>query len=346
MSHSQTSSSAPRPSTPLAPARDSWEAIALRVLDGAPATHHELMAILESGDDDLLAVMQAAYRIRHRFHGRRVKVHVLQNAKSGLCPENCSFCSQSVHNQSDVDRYKMQSIEELLEGARRAFEAGAVTYCMVTSTRGPTGRELETVCDATRQIKQRYPLKVCASLGLLRDGQAERLREAGVDRYNHNIESSERHFPHIATTHTWGDRVQTVMRAKEAGLEACCGGIVGLGEDRADRVDLAMALHEIGVESVPVNFIDPRPGTPMAEHERLTPNDCLRTLAMFRFANPEADVRMAGGREVSLGALQPLALYAANSLFTDGYLTTPGAAPNQDWRMIEQAGFEGELASW
>lgn len=322
-----------------------YEDLAQRIIAGEDATREELLAILDSSDAELLRVMSAAYTIREHFHGRTVKVHVLQNAKSGLCPENCSFCSQSVHSGSDIERYKMQSVEELVAGAERAHEAGAVTYCMVTSTRGPTNREVETICEATRQIKERFPLRICASLGLLRDGQAERLREAGVDRYNHNIETSERHFPNIATTHGWRDRVDTIMEAKNAGLEACCGGIMGMGEEHEDRVELAITLREIGVESVPVNFIDPRPGTPLANERRLRPNDCLRALAMFRFANPRADVRVAGGREVSLGTMQPLALFAANSLFTDGYLTTPGATPNQDWVMIEQAGFVGEIAS-
>lgn len=322
-----------------------WDELADRVIAGEDATREELLAVLGSADDELLPVMQAAFRVREHFHGRTVKVHVLQNAKSGLCPENCSFCSQSVHFDSDIPRYKMQTVDELVEGARRAHDSGAVTYCMVTSTRGPTKREVEVICEATRKIKEQWPLSICASLGLLKDGQAERLREAGVDRYNHNIETSERHFPNVATTHSWRDRVDTVMSAKNAGLEACCGGIMGLGEEDLDRVELALALREIGVESVPVNFIDPRPGTPLEVHERLNPRDCLRALAMFRFANPRADVRVAGGREVSLGSMQPLALWAANSLFTDGYLTTPGAAPNQDWQMIEQAGFVGEVAT-
>ncbi len=322
-----------------------WNTLAHRILDGDDATREELFAVLNSSDTELLSVMQAAYVLRERYHGRTVNIHVLQNAKSGLCPENCSFCSQSVHFNSDVERYKMQTVAELLAGAERAHEAGAVTYCMVTSTRGPTNRELETISEATRQIKERYPMKVCASLGLLKEGQAERLKEAGVDRYNHNIETSENHFANVATTHTWGDRVATVQRAKNAGLEACCGGIMGLGESDKDRVDMALALRDIGVESVPINFIDPRPGTPMAAEGRLSPNDCLRALAMFRFATPKADVRVAGGREVSLGSMQALALYAANSIFTNGYLTTDGAEANADWVMIQQAGFEGAIAT-
>ena len=321
-----------------------WEALADRVLAGEAAEREELLAVATSSDAELLAVLQAAFRVREHHHGRVVRVHMLQNAKSGLCPEDCSFCSQSVHHNSDVERYKMQSVEELVDGARRAYEAGAVTYCMVTSTRGPTGREVATVAEAARIIKEKYPLRLCTALGILKPGQAETLHEAGIDRYNHNIETSERYFSEIVSSHQWQDRVDTIQTAREAGMEACCGGIVGMGEEAEDRVDLALALRDIGVESVPVNFLDPRPGTPLGHVSRLKPNDCLRTLAMFRFANPSADVRIAGGREVALGALQSLALYPANSLFTDGYLTTPGATPEADWKMIKEAGFVGEIA--
>ena len=317
-----------------------WDELADRIIEGQGASREELLAVMRSSDDELLAVMQAAFKVRQRFHGRVVKVHVLQNAKSGLCPEDCKFCSQSTHFHSEVPRYKMQEVQELVEAASRAFAMGAVTYCMVTSTRGPTGRELETICEATRQIKARYPLRVCASLGLLKPGQAQTLREAGVDRYNHNIETSERHFDQVVSTHRWGDRVDTIRQAKQAGMEACCGGIMGMGEDDEDRVDMALALRELEVESVPVNFIDPRPGTPLEHAQRQAPAHALRALAMFRFANPKADVRVAGGREVTLGHMQPLALWAANSFFTNGYLTTPGAEPSSDWEMIRQAGFE------
>ncbi|MEO1270119.1 MAG: biotin synthase BioB [Myxococcota bacterium] len=317
-----------------------WDRLASKVIDGEEATRDELLAVMHSSDDALLSVLAAAFRVRARFHGREVKVHVLHNAKSGLCPEDCAFCSQSIRFNSDIPRYPMHTVEELVEGAREAHDKGAVTYCMVTSTRGPNRRELAVVAEAAQRIKATWPsLRLCASLGLLKEGQAEQLKAAGIDRYNHNIESSANHFPNIATTHGWAQRVATVERAKAAGLQACCGGIIGMGEQHHDRVDLALALRDIGVESAPVNFLNPRPGTPLAEVERPTPADCLRALAMFRFALPRADVRVAGGREVALGTMQPLALFAANSIFTDGYLTTPGATPHQDRLMIEQAGF-------
>ena len=272
-------------------------------------------------------------------HGRDVRVHVLQNAKSGLCPEDCTFCSQSLSAGTGVERYRMQTVDELVAGARRAHEMKAVKYCIVTATRGPSAGELETVCEAVRQIKSEMPIHICTSLGLLKEGQAEQLAAAGVDRFNHNLETSRDFFSEICSTHSYEDRIATVRAAKRAGMEACCGGIMGMGEREEDRVALAFELRELEVESIPVNFLDPRPGTPLGDRPRLTPGECLRTLCMYRFVNPTRDIRIAGGREVNLRRMQPYALYPANSLFVDGYLTTPGQGFEADMQMIEDAGF-------
>ena len=322
----------------------SWNDLATKSLNEGSISREEALSVLHSPDSELLEVLAAAYRVRSHFHGNKVRVHVLQNAKSGVCPEDCSFCSQAAQYHSPVPQYGMQSVEELVEGARKAHAMGAATYCMVTSTRGPSEKEVEQICEATRIIKSEMPLKVCASLGLLVGEQAETLRSAGVDRYNHNLETSEGFYPEVCTTHTFRDRLETIRSARAAGMEACAGGIMGMGETPEDRVDLALALRELEVESVPVNFLNARPNTPFEKVPQLSPNDCLRSLAMFRLVNPSADVRAAGGREVCLGHLQPLALYPANSIFTNGYLTTPGQEPSADWEMITQAGFEPVVA--
>jgi biotin synthase len=308
------------------------------LVDRVP-TFEEALAVLRSPDDELLAVLDAAFRVRERAHGRDVRIHVLRNAKSGLCPEDCSFCSQSLSAASGVERYRMQTVDELVEGAREAHRMKAVKYCIVTATRGPAASELEIVCEAVRRIKAEMNIRVCTSLGLLREGQAEKLAAAGVDRFNHNLETSRGFFPEICSTHTYEDRVATVVAAKRAGMEACCGGILGMGESDEDRVALAFELRELEVESIPVNFLDPRPGTPLEAAARLSPSDCLRALCMFRFVNPSRDIRVAGGREVNLRRMQPFALYPANSLFVDGYLTTPGQGFEADVQMIEDAGF-------
>jgi biotin synthase len=316
-----------------------WSAVAGRALAGQVPTRAEALSVLASPDEELLAVLHAAFELRRHHHGRDVRIHVLQNAKSGLCPEDCAFCSQSARFPARVDRYALLSAEELVAGARHAAALGAVKYCMVTSTRGPSQRELDVICDAVRQIKAELSLNVCTSLGLLKPGQAEQLAAAGVTRFNHNLESSRAHFPEVCSTHSYDDRIATVRAAKAAGMEACCGGIMGMGESPADRVALAFELRELEVESIPVNFLDPRPGTPLAELPRLSPQDCLRCLAMFRFVNPSRDIRVAGGREVNLRQLQPLALFPANSIFSNGYLTTPGQGPAADQQMIADAGF-------
>lgn len=316
-----------------------WHDLAERVLGGEAASADEARAVLHAPDDDLLPLLHAAFRVRARHHGRDVRLHVLQNAKSGRCSEDCAFCSQSSRHETGVDTYRLQTVEELVEGARRAHAMGAVKYCMVTATRGPSQRDLDTVCEAVRRIKAEMHINVCTSLGLLKEGQAEQLAAAGVTRFNHNLESSERYYGELCSTHTWEERVTTVKRARAAGLEACCGGIMGMGESEDDRLELAFTLRELEVESIPVNFLDPRPGTPLGNRARLSPQDCLRILCMFRFVNPTRDIRIAGGREVNLRDLQALALWPANSLFVNGYLTTGGAGYERDARMIEDAGF-------
>jgi biotin synthase len=309
---------------------------------GKGVTREDALAVLATADDDLLSLMDAAYRVRREFHGKRVRIHVLRNAKSGACPEDCKFCSQSSSYETPAEVYPMQSVDEIVEGAHRAKRAKAWKYCIVTATRGPSRKDLDTICEAVKRIKAEVDITVCTSLGNLTAEKAERLKAAGVDRFNHNLETSERHYGDVVSTHTYQDRVNTVKLAKAAGLEACSGGIVGMGESSDDLVDLAMALRDLDVESTPVNFLDPRPGTPFAHLPRPTPQFCLKVLAMFRFLLPKTDLRAAGGREVNLRWLQPLALYAVNSIFTSGYLTTPGATPSADHQMIKDLGFTVE----
>lgn len=317
-----------------------WSLLAEKALRGEAPTRDESRAVLLAPPEQILSLLHAAFRVRHRFHGWDVRLHVLQNAKSGLCRENCSFCSQAIGARSGVDRYHMQSVEELVEGARKAYEMKAVKYCMVTATRGPSDKEMDIICEAVRRIKSEMKINICTSLGLLTDDQAKRLAEAGVTRFNHNLETSRNHFPQVCQTHHYEDRVATVRAAKRAGMEACCGGIMGMGESIEDRLDLAYELRELEVESIPVNFLDPRPGTPLEHVPRLTPMECLKSLCMFRFVNPSRDIRVAGGREVNLRDMQAFALYPANSMFSEGYLTTGGQGYEKDMTMIRDAGFK------
>ena len=317
-----------------------WNQFADQVLSGRPISPEQAMDVLRSPEDELLAVIQAAYRLRNAHHGRKVKLQVLNNAKSGGCLEDCSFCSQSLQHQTQVPRTKLKNAEAIFSAGEQAHRAGARTYCMVMACSRPHEAELRVVTEAARRLKERFPkLHLCASLGFLAPQQAQALVASGVDRYNHNLETSRRYFPQMVTSHTYQDRLDTLLAAQSSGLELCCGGIVGAGETDQDRVDLAFAIRELGAKAVPVNFLDPRPETPLAARPRPQPRDCLRTLAMFRFVHPGRELRAAGGREVCLRSLQPLALYVVDSIFTAGYLTTSGQGQSADVAMIEDAGF-------
>ncbi len=322
----------------------SWMDLADEAMETDGVARERAREALAAPETEAWELLAAARRVRTRFHGNRVRVHVLLNAKLGGCPEDCGFCAQSSRYETPAGRAPLLDREAIVQGAREAAAAGAWKYCIVTATRGPSDRDLDVLCDAVREIKATIPVKVCTSLGLLDAPKARRLAEAGVDRFNHNLETSRRLFPEICTTHGYDDRVRTVRLAREAGMEACCGCIVGMGETDEDLLDVAYALKELGASSIPVNFLDPRPGTPLGERPRLTPLRCLQVLSVFRLVHPRPDLRAAGGREVNLRSLQPLALLAANSIFTNGYLTTPGNEASADRRMIEDAGFEIETA--
>ncbi|HVU88953.1 MAG TPA: biotin synthase BioB [Pirellulales bacterium] len=326
-----------------------WQQLAERVLAGHEVTFDEALGIIHAGDDEILDIISAAYRLRRRWFGKTVQLYFLMNAKSGLCPEDCSYCSQSKVSEAEIPRYNLLSRDKMLDGARIAAERGAKTYCIVISARGPNEREMAAVTKIVPEIKEKYGLQICACLGLLTPDQAQQLKDCGVDKVNHNLNTGEEHYADICTTHTYADRVATLRAVRNAGMELCSGGIIGMGERDRDIVQMAMHLRELGVESIPVNFLNPIDGTPLAGRQDLNPRYCLKVLAMFRFVNPSRELRIAGGREMHLGSLQPLGLYIANSLFVGDYLTTKGQAPEADYRMIEEMGFEitrGEEAAY
>jgi len=313
--------------------------LAHRVLAGYEVDQSEALSILSAPDEQLLEILAAAYQIRRRYFGNTVQLYFLMNAKSGLCPEDCTYCSQSKVSEAEIPRYNFLSREKILAGARLAYERRSKTYCIVISARGPNERELAAVETLVPEIKSQYDLKICACLGLLTPEQARRLKACGVDRVNHNLNTSPEHYAQICSTHTYQDRLATLQAVRDAGIELCSGGIIGMGEQDIDIVRMALELRELGVESIPLNFLIPIPGTPLASNRELNPRACLKALAMFRFVNPDSEIRIAGGREVHLGSLQALGLYPANSIFVGDYLTTQGQAPEADYRMIEELGF-------
>jgi biotin synthase len=316
-----------------------WHVLADRVLAGGSIDRDEARAILESTDAELLDLLAAAYRVRRRHFGTTVQLFFLMNAKSGLCPEDCGYCSQSKVSEAEIPRYNLLSAPKLMEAAKLAAERQSKTFCIVISARGPTQREIDFVCQITPQIKQAYGLNICACLGLLTADQARQLAAAGVDKVNHNLNTGERYYGEVCTTHTYADRVATLAACRAAGLQLCSGGIMGMGERHDDLIDMAFELRALEVESIPLNFLNAIDGTPLEGVDKVTPRDCLRGLAMMRLVNPSAEIRIAGGRELHLGSLQALGLYAANSMFVGDYLTTKGQLPEADYRMIEDLGF-------
>ena len=317
-----------------------WNLLADRILDGGSISRSEALAILDSHDDELLDLVAAAFNLRQKYFGKTVQLYFLMNAKSGLCPEDCHYCSQSKISDAPIPKYSILNREKLLDGARLAAERQSKTYCIVISGRAPNEREIKAIETIVPEIKQQYGLNICACLGLLSESQAQRLAAAGVDKVNHNLNTSQDYYKEICTTHTFEDRLETLKNVRKAGLQLCSGGIIGMGESRKDIVDMAFSLRELSVESIPLNFLHAIDGTPMQHKEYLTPRDCIRALAMVRFVNPSSELRIAGGRERHLRSLQPLGLYIANSLFVGDYLTTQGQAPSEDYQMIQDLGFE------
>jgi len=317
-----------------------WDDLATAVLDGYRVSTDEGLAILESPDEEILSLLAAAYRVRHRYFGRTIQLYFLMNAKSGLCAEDCGYCSQSKLSSAEIPKYNLLSEEKILDGARLAAERQSKTYCIVISGRSPTERELKAITTIVPKVKEQHDLKICACLGLLSEDQARELAACGVDRVNHNLNTSEDHYDEICTTHTYQDRVATLEAVREAGMEICSGGIIGMREEPVQIVRMAEELRDLGAHSIPINFLNPIDGTPLAGTEELNPRFCLKALAMFRMVNPDREIRIAGGREMHLGSLQPLALYAANSIFVGDYLTTQGQPPEADYQMIQELGFE------
>lgn len=321
---------------------DRYRALAENALAGEAPSERDALWILDGPDVELLPLLQAAFEPRRRHFGRKVMVHVLNNVQNGLCPEDCGYCSQNKDSAAAIKKYAMKSDEAILAEAEAAARSGASRYCMVLSGRGPTVERTKRIGKLVREIKSRWPIEVCLSAGLMGDEHAAILKEAGLDRMNHNLNTSERRYDAITSTHSYADRVATLGAAKRAGIESCSGMIVGMGEESIDIVEVAFKLRELEVPSIPVNFLIPIDGNRVQNDGSLTPERCLRSLCLMRFVNPTAEIRIAGGREGHLRTMQAFALYPANSLFVEGYLTTKGDPVADTYAMIRDAGFEVE----
>lgn len=322
----------------------SFQDLADLSLKGERLERGQCLRVLNCPEDEMISLIDAAYRVRREYFGNRVYIHVLSNAKSGLCLEDCHYCSQSRISNAKIKTYPLVSKEKLLAEARGAMAAKAHRFCMAQSGKGPTEKELQRLCDIIRSLKNETGLSLCASLGFLDKEQAARLKASGLDRVNHNLNTSKRFYNRICTTHSYQDRLATIANCQSAGLEICSGGIIGQGETDEDIIDLLYALREIKPHSIPINFLIPVKGTPFEHRETdLDPRKCLRALCLTRFLNPDSEIRAAGGREYHLRSLQPLALYVVDSIFVAGYLTTGGQSAEEACSMIADLGFEAMI---
>ena len=281
-------------------------------------------------------LISLARKVTLKYKGDGVFLRSIISAQTGNCPEDCSFCSQSVHYDTEVNAHPLMAAEKILLAARQAEKLGAMDFCIVISAKGPTPRIFKKVLEVVDMLRAETNLKVGCSLGDLGEEQAYELKEHGVWRYNHNIETCRSYFPRICSTHTYDDRLKTAELVKKAGMHLCCGGILGMGETPQQRIELAFELKELGPSWVPINFLNPRPGTPFEKLPMFPPLEAVKTISIFRLILPDKILMTAGGREVTLRDLQSMGLLAgANAMILGNYLTTPGRSPEEDLRMLD-----------
>ncbi len=319
-----------------------YDSLAEGALAGAALDEGVALRILTDPELELLPLLDAAFRVRRRYFGRRVRVHILNNVQNGLCAEDCNYCAQASTSKAEIPKFRIKSDQEIMDGAEKAAQAGAFRYCVVMSGRGPDRARVEHMADLVRRIKERWPLQVCLSAGFIDDGMAATLKKAGLDRYNHNLNTAEGRYSSICSTHSYADRLATLKAARSVGMEVCSGLIIGMGEPPQEIIEVSQELKRLEARSIPVNFYVHVPGSALGEQRHLTPEYCLRVLVMFRLMHPDVEIRAAGGREVNLRGLESFSLYAANSLFSEGYLNVGGHASDRTVAMIEDAGFEVE----
>lgn len=300
------------------------------------------LQILNIPNRYIALMVYLAQKVRDSFHpSDRLEFCSIINAKSGACSEDCGFCAQSKFYRTPINIYRLVPEEEIVEGAHRGVQFGANRYCIVLSGKSATEEEVERICQGVEKIKEEgLPINVCVSAGTLDEESLRRLKEAGVKRINHNLETSEGFFPRIVSTHSWKERYDTIKRIKSVGLSTCCGGIFGMGEGDEDRVDLALTYRRLGVDSIPLNFLMPIEGTPLEKAPGVTPLEALKIIAMFRFTNPSAELRLCGGREQNLRDFHGMAVLIANAMMVGGYLTRAGRDIKKDYQLLKDLGYE------
>ncbi|WP_027937255.1 biotin synthase BioB [Anaeroarcus burkinensis] len=311
-----------------------------KVLAGEELTFEEALSLTQIEEEDIPLLLAVANKVREQFTGKAVDTCEIVNARSGNCSEDCKFCAQSAHHEVKFEAYPLMKEEDIVAAAKKAEQDGAYRFCIVTAGCGMDGdKDFEKILGAIRRIGKETKLNRCCSLGILEAEHVAALKEAGITRYHHNLEASESYFSEICSTHTYEERIETIKRVKEAGLQSCSGGIIGMGESWRQRVELAFALKELDVDSVPVNVLNAVPGTALAQQKRLQPLEILQAFAIFRMVLPEKIIRYAGGREHNLGELVPLGfLSGINGMLLGNYLTTSGRGPEQDLKTVNGLG--------
>lgn len=314
----------------------------LNGLSGEGLGPEDALALVSLPDEEIFTILAITEVVRRTHKGNEVNLCAIVNAKSGLCKEDCSFCSQSVKYSTGINEYAMRPPEEIVNAAKEAIAFGAREFSIVTSgTRIEKEKDVEALIDALASMKDGVAMERCASLGILKRETLKRLKDAGLESFHHNLETGRSFFSNVCTTHAYDDDVEAVRAAKELGFHVCSGGIFGLGEAWADRIELASTLRELDVDSVPVNFLNPRPGTPLENAKNLAPIECLKIIALLRLMLPKKDIVVCGGRQVNLRDLQPLIFAAgANGMMVGNYLTTPGRDPKNDLQMLTDLGLK------
>lgn len=310
------------------------------ILSGTPINRDDAIALFDTPDSQVMHLFALANSVRAKL-GNTVDLCSISNARCGMCGEDCSFCAQSVFHNANITTHPLLAQDELVNLAHLMQESGAGRFCIVTSGGQVDGQDFQDILSTIRRIRKETRLSICASIGSLSREKAEALRDAGVSRIHHNLETSESFFSNICTTHTYADRLETVRIAKDAGFNVCCGGIIGMGESATDRVDMAFDIKGLDVDSVPLNILVPVKGTRLENITPIRPLDILKTIAVFRLILPDKTIRIAGGREANLRDVQALALMAgANGLIIGNYLTTEGRTPESDLMMIKDLGLD------
>lgn len=287
---------------------------------------------------ELSELQAGAFLLQKHFRGNHIDLCTIVNGRSGRCSENCKYCAQSAYHHTGVEEYPLMSKEELFRHAKANQEGGANRFSIVTSGRALSGKEFETVLEAYTEMNDTLSIHLCASHGILTEEQLQKLYEAGVRQYHHNIETSKRYFPEICTSHTYDDRIKTIKLAQKAGLNVCSGGIIGMGETWADRIDMAISLSELNIKSIPINSLMAIPGTKLEGMPPLSGDDILRTIALFRFINPEADIRMAAGRKLMPENGATAFKAGASASITGNMLTTSGTTMKDDLEILKKLG--------